>query len=93
MFDIVICVDSNYVLYALQNWDCKVIRDIVYDVKYLIHGMISRGIVVEFCWVPSHCLYWNEISDKLAKHGATKNMSAISRNALLLSHQYLKGYV
>ena len=43
-----------------------------------------RGI--EFCWVLSHCsLYWNEISDKLAKQGAMKNMSEISYNNLLLS--------
>ena len=41
---------------------------------------------IEFCWVPSHCgLYWNEISDKLAKQGAMKNMSEISSNNLLLS--------
>ena len=31
-----------------------------------------------FGGVPSHCgLYWNEISDKLAKQGAMKNMSDI----------------
>ena len=40
----------------------------------------------EFYWVPSHCgLYWNEISDKLAKQGAMKNMFEISSNNLLLS--------
>ena len=45
-----------------------------------------KGIGIEFFWVPSHCgLYWNEISDKLAKQGATKNMSEISSNNLLLS--------
>ena len=49
-----------------------------------------KGIGIEFCWVPSHCgLYWNEISDKLAKQGATKNMSEISSNNLLLSsHEF-----
>ena len=36
--------------------------------------------------VPSHCgLYWNEISDKLAKQGAMKNMSEISSNNILFS--------
>ena len=45
-----------------------------------------KGIGTEFCWVPSHCgLYWNKISDKLAKQGAMKNMSEISSNNLLLS--------
>ena len=41
-------------------------RDIVYEVKYLIHCIMYKGIGIEFYWVPSHCgLYWNEISDKL----------------------------
>ena len=45
-----------------------------------------KGIGIEFCWVPSHCgLYWNEISDKLAKQGVMKNMSEVSSNNLLLS--------
>ena len=33
IFNIVICVDPKYVLYALQHWDCKVRRDIVYEVN------------------------------------------------------------
>ena len=38
---------------------------------------------VTFC---EYCgLYWNEISDKLAKQGAMKNMSEISSSNLLLS--------
>ena len=45
-----------------------------------------QGFGIEFYWEPSHCgLYWNEISDKLAKQGAIKNMSEISSNNLLLS--------
>ena len=45
-----------------------------------------KGIGIEFCWVPSHCgLYWNEISDKLVKQGAMKNISETSSNNLLLS--------
>ena len=62
-------------------------RDIVYEIKYLIHCIILRGIGIEFCWVPSHCdLYWNEISDKLAKQGAMKNISEISCSNLQLSY-------
>ena len=50
-------------------------RDIVYEIKYLIHCIMSRGIGIEFCWIPSHCgLYWNEISDKLSKQVAVKNI-------------------
>ena len=46
---------------------------ILYEVEHLIPCIMSRGIGIEFCWVPSHCgLYWNEISDKLAKQGAMK---------------------
>ena len=45
-----------------------------------------RGTGTEFCWVPSLCgLYWNEISDKLAKQGAMKHMSETSYSNLLLS--------
>ena len=59
--------------------------DILYEVKYLIHCIMYRGIGTEFCWVPSHCgLYWNEISDKLAKEGAMKNTSETSYINLLL---------
>ena len=44
-----ICVDSKSVLYALKNWDCKMRGDILYEVKYLIHCIMYRGIGVEFC--------------------------------------------
>ena len=47
--------------------------DIFYEVKYLTHCIMYKGIGIEFCWVPCHCgLYWNDISDKLAKQGAMK---------------------
>ena len=60
--------------------------DIFYEVKYLIHCIMYRGIGIEFCWVPSHCgLYWNKVSNKLAKQGAMKNMSERSQSNLLLS--------
>ena len=50
------------------------------------HLLWYKVIGIEFCWVPFHCgLYWNEISDKLAKQGAMKDMSEISSNNLLLS--------
>ena len=68
------------VLYALKNSDCKMRGDIFYEVKYW-----------DFFWgggggVQSHCgLYWNEVSDKLAKQGAMKDMSETPYNDLLLS--------
>ena len=84
----------NSVLCALKSWNCKMRGDIFYEVKYLIHCIMYKGIGTEFCWVPSHCgLYWNEI-DKLAKQGAMKNMSEISSNNLQISsheiHSILK---
>ena len=86
IYNFVICVDSKSVLCALKSWNCKMRGDIFYEVKYLIHCIMYKGIGIECCWVPSHCgLYWNEISDKLAKQGAMKNMSEVSSNNLLLS--------
>ena len=62
IFNFLICVDSKSVLYASKNWDCNMRGDILYEVKYLIHCIMYRGIGIKFCWVPSHCgLYWNEI--------------------------------
>ena len=60
-------------------------RDIVYEIKYLIHCIMSRGIGrVLLGTFP--LWYWNEISDKLAKQGAMKNISEISCSNLQLSY-------
>ena len=70
-YGILICVDSKSVLQTLKNWDNKVRCDIIYDIKHSIHYLFSKNVLVNFCWVPSHCgLYWNEVSDRLAKEGA-----------------------
>ena len=59
-------------------------RDVVYEVRCLMHCILSRGTGIGCCWVPSHCgLHWNEISDTLTKQGAIKkflNGSEISQN-------------
>ena len=47
IFNFLIYFDSKSFLYALRNWDCKMTGDI------LIHCIMSRGIGIEFCWVPS----------------------------------------
>ena len=76
IYNFVIYVDSKSVLCALKNWN------------YKMRGDMYKGTGIEFCWVPSHCgLSWNEISDNLAKQGAMKNMSEISNNLLLSSHE------
>ena len=55
IFNVLSCVDSKSALYALKNWDCEMRRDILYEVKYLIYCIMSRGIGIVFYWVPSHC--------------------------------------
>ena len=81
-----LCVDSKSVSYALQNWDCKVRRDIFYEVKYLTRCIMSRSIGFEFCRVPYLCgLYWNEMSTNLAKQGAIKKKTCLKYSNLLLS--------
>ena len=60
--------------------------DILYEVKYLIHCIMYSGNGIEFCLVPSQCgLYSNEISDKLAKQGAMKNLSETSYSNLAIT--------
>ena len=57
IFNFLIRVDSKSVLYALQNWDWKVRRNIVYELKYLIHCIMSRDIGTEFCCVPFRLIF------------------------------------
>ena len=72
LFNILICVDSKSVLYTLKNANNSKRIDFVYDIQMLIHNIILRGTGIDFCWVPSHChLKWNDVSDNLAKMGAS----------------------
>ena len=48
IYNFVICVDSKSVLCALNNWNCKMRGDIFYEVKYLIHCIMYKGIGIEF---------------------------------------------
>ena len=74
-FNIVLCVDSKSVLYSLQDWDSKIRKDLLFDIRHMIHYIMSRGTGITFCWVPSHCgIYWNERADKLAKQGAMRQL-------------------
>ena len=88
-YGIVISVDSKSVLYALQNWSSSKRKDLLFDIRYMIHCLLFRGIKVSFCWVPSHLgFYWNEVCDKLAKQGS-KNYNNNSMNLYLTKHEYL----
>ena len=88
-YSIVVCVDSKSVLLSLQNWKCNVRKDLLYDIRFLVHCLRRRGISVIFCWVPSHLgLYWNEISDKLAKEGSSKSDNTYIHEIQLSKHEY-----
>jgi ribonuclease HI len=90
-FNILLCVDSKSVLSALQSWDSKVRKDILFEIKYLIHEIRSKGTDVSFCWVPSHCgIKGNEQADKLAKRGAMRGLGSVFPNYLHFSTNELK---
>ena len=77
------------VLLSLQNWKCNVRKDLLYEIRFLVHCLRCRGIIVTFCWVPSHLgLYWNEISDKLAKEGSSKSNNTAINEIKLSKHEY-----
>ena len=52
----------------------------------MIHFIISKGIGICFCWVPSHCgIFWNEAADRLAKIEAFNNSNTVLNEKLPLS--------
>ena len=85
-YQILFCVDSKSVLTAMKNWQGKLRNDLIYEIKFLIHCIRLKGIVLDFCWVPSHCgLYWNEAVDSLAKQGASERHNGSTLPNLKLS--------
>ena len=74
-----------------MNWDCKARCDFLFEIRHIIHCLISKGVLVNFCWVPSHCnLYWNNVADTLAKRGASgKSVSAKARSIDLSCHEMI----
>jgi len=90
IFNILVCVDSRSVLYALRGGCSKIRPDIVLEILYTIHCIKTLGIGVVFSWVPSHCgIYWNDICDRLAKEGAENSESSVYLNNLLMSSHEL----
>jgi ribonuclease HI len=86
IYNILVCVDSKAALYALQNGNNKIRPDFIAEIRHLIHSIISSGIGVTFCWVPSHCgIIGNEICDRLAKAGALNCFNSIAVPNLILS--------
>jgi ribonuclease HI len=89
VFNIVICVDSKSVLQAIKSWSCRVGKNLIFEIKFLIHKLISRGTCINFCWVPSHCgILWNEVVDGLAKQGALQvNINPLNHSLVLSSRE------
>ena len=86
IYSVVFYVDSKSVLLALKHWNCKVRKDIIFEIQFLIHCMPVKGINVTFCWIPSHCgLFWNELADFSAKQGASERPSNALNPTLSLS--------
>ena len=80
-YSILICVDSKSVLCSLQNWDVHTRKDLIFEIKLMIHSIIARGMSVDFCWIPSHCgIYGNDQADQLAKEGALRKKQESTLN-------------
>ena len=52
---ILFCVDSKDTMFALNNADNKFRSDIIFEIRYMIPCLLVKGIIVDCCWVPSHC--------------------------------------
>ena len=48
LLNVVFCIDSKSVLYALRNWKCKTRREMIFESRYLIHCLQARGIQIDF---------------------------------------------
>ena len=74
--NILFCVDSKAMIYALNSKDLKMRFDIIFEKKHLIHCIPIKGTVVDVCWPPSYCgLTFNKQADRPAKRRATNNQS------------------
>ena len=71
---IVMLVDSMSVLQSLDSFNINTRPDIIYEIYYLLYCLSSRGTLVDFCWIPSHCgIKGNEMADRAARRGAKRS--------------------
>ena len=69
--NILFCVDSKSVLQALDSNAFCNRAEIITEIKQLIHSLSSKGYIIAFCWIPSHCgIYGNDWADRTARTGA-----------------------
>ena len=93
-YNILLCVDSQSVLLALQSWENNARTDLVFEIRFKLHSIISKSILITFMWIPSHTgLYWNEVVDKLAKKGANIDVDTIKIQNVSHSKNEIKSIV
>ena len=89
IFQILFCVDSKGVLYAMKSFSLKIRSEMIMEISHLIHILSLRGSDITFCWIPSHCgLYYNEKVDKAAKKGASDNLGVHYLDIAMSKHEY-----
>ena len=65
------------------SYNYKERSELIYEIQFLIHGLILNGIKVNFFWIPSHSgLLFNDWADKAAKMGAQ------NQNAFHINYQH-----
>jgi len=80
-------VDSKSVLQAIQSSNHKERSDIILEIKHVIHCLKIRGMLINMCWIPSHCGFkFNDQADNAAKLGA-KNINATTVNISLSKNE------
>lgn len=86
IYQIVVFIDSESVLSSLNNCSVNTRSDLLFDIRYLTHCLISRGIDVNFMWIPSHIgIKGNDVADNLAHSGAVNIPGSIQFDSLPLS--------
>jgi ribonuclease HI len=71
LYRVVICTDSQAALKTINSSHLSYRSDIIADIKFSIHQLLTLGIDTILQWVPAHVgIHGNEMADKLAKAGA-----------------------
>ncbi len=84
---ILLSVDSKSALNALNSTISTQKSEIVLEIKHTINCLISKGIPVTLCWIPSHCGFiHNDAAERAAKLSA-KNINSNIINIPLSKHE------
>ena len=78
VFNILFCVDSQSVLQSLQIYENRQREDLLFEIKLMIHCLLTKGTNVEFYWIPSHSGFlYNDQADRAAKRGARNSSNSL----------------